>query len=96
MQAVTFRLADSLPAAKLEEWAQELAHLDQNEIELERRRRIEAYLDLGLGTAWLRDSRVAHLVQEALLFFDGAAVQVTCMDNHAQSRACPLETRTGV
>ena len=47
VQFVTFRLADSLPKHMLERWEIELAHLEQKNMELERRRRIEQYLDEG-------------------------------------------------
>jgi hypothetical protein len=35
-QAVTFRLADSLPARLLQRWAQELEHLEERDFDAER------------------------------------------------------------
>ncbi len=49
------------------------------------RRRIEAYLDRGEGQAWLRDPRIAGLVQDALRHFDGTRYHLhawTVMPNH--------------
>jgi len=34
-------------------------------------RRIDAYLDKGHGEAFLRDPRLASIVEQALLYFDG-------------------------
>ena len=85
VQVVTFRLADSLPKHMLDRWAIELAHLEKKNIELERRRRIEAYLDTGIGTAWLRNRDVASMVQDSLLFFDGLRYRLPAwviMPNH--------------
>jgi hypothetical protein len=44
-QAITFRLAGSLPVKLLERWVQELAHLEAKQFDAERRRRIEDYLE---------------------------------------------------
>ncbi len=71
VQMVTFRLADSFPQEILALWADELAHLSQDEAATERHRRIERYIDHGVGACWLRDKRIASLVQDALLYFDG-------------------------
>jgi len=49
------------------------------------RRRIEAYLDRGEGQAWLRDPRIAGLVQDALRHFDGTRYHLhawAVMPNH--------------
>lgn len=70
-QAITFRLADSLPKQLLDQWQTELASLPNLEAELERRKRIESCLDKGHGKAWLRQPKIAKLVEDALLHFDG-------------------------
>jgi hypothetical protein len=67
---VTFRLADSFPHEPLAQWRDELALLPTQDATRERLRWREAYLDTGLGSAWLRDPRIAGLVQEALLHVD--------------------------
>lgn len=46
-QAVTFRLADSLPAARLLAWREELKHLPPSKAHAEERKRIERWLDAG-------------------------------------------------
>ena len=70
-QSVTFRLADSIPLDRLELLENELACLPKERAVAERRKRIEAWLDLGLGCAWLGEPRVAEIAEEALLYFDG-------------------------
>jgi putative DNA methylase len=70
----------------------ELAHLEEKEIELERRRRIEDYLDKGTGAAWLKHRGVAHVVQDALLFFDGERYRLSAwviMPNHVHALLRP-------
>ncbi|MBP9890388.1 MAG: FAD-dependent monooxygenase [Planctomycetes bacterium] len=82
---VTFRIADSLPDAVLNELAQEKQQLDDaarqprhalSEKEIASRRkkmseRIEALLDAGHGDAWLRNPKCAEIVANALRHFDG-------------------------
>lgn len=70
-QSVTFRLVDSFPSSRLEEWAAELDMLSIKQAEAERRCRIEDYLDKGMGVAWLSRPAIAEIVEQALLFFDG-------------------------
>lgn len=83
VQAVTFRLADSLPTevlAKLEEQQQ-----TEPNTELIKRRFIEAYLDSGYGACSLREERIAQLVESALLAFDGKRYRLLAwvvMPNH--------------
>jgi REP element-mobilizing transposase RayT len=61
-QFVTFRLADAMPASRRSEW-QTLLDLEDNR---ERRIQLEAYLDRGAGECWLRQARIASLVEQAL------------------------------
>ncbi len=85
-QALTFRLADSLPSTILAQWEKELAALsDETARDLERRRRIEDWLDAGHGSCLLRQPEMASLVQNALLYFDGARYRLLSwcvMPNH--------------
>jgi len=46
-QTMTFRLFDSMPQAVLELWREELRRLPEKQSDLERRKRIDAYLDQG-------------------------------------------------
>lgn len=56
-QTLTFRLYDSLPAGLLSQWDRELAVLEAEKQELERRKRIEKALDAGHGSCLLRQPK---------------------------------------
>jgi REP element-mobilizing transposase RayT len=85
IQAVTFRLHDSLPESVLTKWEDELRILPANAQKIERQKRLASYLDAGHGSCWLRDSRVAELAENALLHFDGKRYRLLAwvvMPNH--------------
>jgi len=85
IQAITFRLADALPAEKLRRWELELAHETEVVRDLEKRRRIEAWIDAGHGACLLREDPLAQIVEDALLHFDLARYRLlawTIMPNH--------------
>ena len=63
-------LADSLPAHVLDSLAEGREDSDDQT----QRARIEAYLNAGHGACYLRDPRVARLVEDALLYFDGQQI----------------------
>jgi REP-associated tyrosine transposase len=75
VQFVTFRLADSLPveaALRLRAAAQPESLRDE-------------FLDKGWGACWLRDERIAEIVEQAFLAFDGERYRMhawTIMPNH--------------
>ena len=83
--AVTFRLADSMPAHVLESWIaqrkeiveraeqqkRELTHAERTELHMLYSARVQSYLDAGQGECLLRDPRVAGMVHDALKHFDG-------------------------
>lgn len=87
---VTFRLADSIPQEKLEQWKRERERLEQEALvgndplpETEEARirdwyaeTIETYLDAGNGQCWLRDPEVARIVTDALHHFNGQRYQL--------------------
>ena len=80
LQSVTFHLGDSLPHEALVRIYAETRPDDP-----QRLRRIEALLDAGLGACWLRRPDIAPVVEDALLFFDGARYRLLCwviMPNH--------------
>ena len=84
VQAVTFRLADSLPKSKRSEWGHILEITD----DAERIRQIERYLDQGAGSCILRQPACADIVQNALLHFDGARYRLIAwcvMPNHVHA-----------
>ena len=91
-QIITFRLFDSLPQLLIKEWQQELAHRPVKDAHVEMRKRIEAYLDRGAGSAWMRDPGVADKVQEAILFFDTKRYRLSAwvvMPNHVHALLTP-------
>jgi len=93
-QMVTIRLIDSFPTALLQEWEQELSLMHPIEAECERHRRIEDYLDKGLGTAWLSRPDIADLVARAVRLFDGTRylLHAWCvMPNHVHVLLTPRE-----
>ena len=84
-QAITFHMGDSLPQAVLAQMEEQLTALDDSAHAIERRKRIEAYLDAGHGDCWLRRPDIALLVENALLHFDGERYQLMAwvvMPNH--------------
>jgi REP element-mobilizing transposase RayT len=91
-QTMTFRLFDSMPQEVLELWRQELVSLPRKEHDLERRKRIDAYLDQGQGSCYLQDDRLAEIVQNALLHFDGERYALhawVVMPNHVHTMFTP-------
>ena len=64
-----------MPTEVLAEWALDMSLEDQShsgpESSEKRRMRIDQYLDQGHGSCWLSDDRVALIVKNALLQFDG-------------------------
>lgn len=95
IQALNFRLADSLPASALERWKMELAGKSENEMAAEICRRVEKYLDAGHGECWLRQPEIARLTENALLHFDGQRYRLLAwcvMPNHVHAM---IGTREG-
>ena len=84
--AVTFRLADSLPAKVLQRWRIEREEIEALAVAMGRpltvyelarlkdlhSERVEEWLDQGHGSYALRDERVAALVRDAMHHFHGA------------------------
>ena len=85
LQAVTFRLADSLPQEKLTLLEEELSNLPENQRTAHRREKIEQWLDVGMGCCALRHPKLAEQIRDALLHFDGQRYQLLAwciMPNH--------------
>jgi len=92
----TWRLADSLPRAKLQEieerqktflcdhpepWSEEIVRLYRKNVSCE----MEAFLDSGCGSCVLKDENIRKEVEEALHFFDGSRYRLhafVVMPNH--------------
>jgi len=70
-QHVTFHLADSLPKSVLQQLEAELKLLPEAKRDLERRKRLDAYIDAGHGCCILRDPKMAKMIEASLLSFDG-------------------------
>lgn len=91
-QFVTFRLKDSLPQTVLERWRKELEGKSLRNSDAVLRKRIEAYLDQSYGQAYLKNPRVAALVQRSLLFNDGSRYRLfawVVMPNHVHMLLTP-------
>jgi REP element-mobilizing transposase RayT len=88
-QSINFRLHDAVPAQVIDRWKEEL-HWRENlpgdhPTIVALRRRLAKYEDAGHGACWLRDPRVATLVQRSLSFFDGQRYELIAwcvMPNH--------------
>ena len=65
-QSITFRLADSVPAAQIRRWRAAVRHGDAPKLY----QRIGKYEEAGRGACYLGRPEIAKLVQDALLFFD--------------------------
>jgi type I restriction enzyme R subunit/putative DNA methylase len=70
LQAVTFRLADSLPQEKLPLLEEELLELPENQRSTHRCQKIEQWLDAGMGCCALRHPKMAEQMHDTLLHFD--------------------------
>lgn len=89
VQTLTFRLYDAVPDSVVQSWKTELAWIgnlkatDPREIALSKR--IAQYEDASHGRCWLRDERIANLVEDCLLHFDGQRYRLIAwciMPNH--------------
>lgn len=92
IQFITFRLADSLPKHVLERFQIELERGIISEIEYHRK--IDKYLDEGLGKRYLADVRIAEIVEENLLRFNGERYNLhawVLMPNHGHILLTPKE-----
>ena len=88
VQSLTFRLADSLPRTFLDQCQRELRALPKSERRVQKEKRIAAYLDRGEGACHLRDPRIAELVENAMLHFDGERYRLLgwcVMPNHVHA-----------
>jgi REP element-mobilizing transposase RayT len=101
---VTFRLKDSLPQVKLNEleqvhreWQRRHAPLHSKEqleqLSHEIMRRVERWLDQGMGSCRLRDPTAAATVVDAMHSFDGERYELdsyVVMPNHVHAILRPL------
>lgn len=109
--AVTFRLADSLPAGVLRTWNLEreeltrtaklesrpLTHAEQQRLRQLHSERVEKYLDAGAGNCWMKNPKVADLIESTLKHFDGDRYHLLAwcvMPNHVHVVVQPLGTHS--
>jgi tRNA threonylcarbamoyl adenosine modification protein (Sua5/YciO/YrdC/YwlC family) len=109
--AVTFRLADALPANVVADWEAERREIvararrqNREPTQAEEQRlaelfsqKVESYLDAGHGNCWLRDERVAKIVHDALLHFEGKRYDLAAwcvMPNHVHVIVRPMRGHT--
>jgi putative DNA methylase len=91
-QHVSFHLFDALPQRVLAQWREELKTLPTKQADLERRKRIQDFLDSGYGACFLRDDRLAEEVEKSLLHFDGERYRLHAwcvMPNHVHTLFTP-------
>ncbi|RYD30674.1 MAG: transposase [Verrucomicrobiaceae bacterium] len=89
VQALTFRLADAMPAKVIAGWKQEVEQeADFSKRERALRRMIARYEDAGHGDCLLRKPACAEIVQAALGHFDGVRYHLLewcIMPNHVHA-----------
>ena len=93
IHSVTFRMADSLPQEILNQLETELESLPKDRIDIEKRRRSEAWLDAGMGCCALRHPLISQKVQDSILYFHGQRyyLHAWCiMPNHVHVLLEPL------
>lgn len=91
LQAITFRLVDSISPERMLQLRQGLRPADSRQLF----NRIEAELDGGHGKCWLRQPEIGSLVEQALQHFDGERYNLlvwVIMPNHVH---CIIEPFTG-
>ncbi|NQX00902.1 transposase [bacterium] len=97
-QAITFRLADSVPAELIKQWNQELdSVLDSDVREKELHRRIAKYEDAGNGCAVFKNPSCAVIIQNKLL--EGHSSRYSLIDwcimpNHVHVLVRLMENQT--
>ena len=85
IQAITFRLHDSLPQKVVQKWKTELSSLPESEARIQLHQKITHYEDAGHGSCLLKKTEFTTLVQDAFLHFDGERyhlLQWVIMPNH--------------
>src|SRR5437870_122672 len=87
----------TLPQSVLVRWREELKLVNPGEAEAIMRRRVEAYLDQGHGSCYLKNPNVAGMGQDALLFHDPKKYHLAAwvvMPNHVHMLFTPSSGET--
>jgi putative transposase len=85
VQHITFHLADSLPRQALARLEQQLESFPPDKRDIERRRKLEKWLDAVHGSCPLCDPKVAEQMQDVILHFEGRRYELfawVVMPNH--------------
>ena len=93
IQHVTFHLADSLAKEVLQRLEEEIKAIPPARQDVERRRRVEAWIDAGHGSCVLREPSIARMVEDSLLFFDAQRYRLKAwvvMPNHVHVLVQPV------
>ncbi len=93
-QFVTFRLADSLPQSVLRRLEVEIGRDNLADRSKEYRRRVEEYLDSGIGECLLKNPPIAEIVKATLMAEDGKSCRLIAwviMPNHVHVLLTPLK-----
>jgi REP element-mobilizing transposase RayT len=96
-QFVTLHLFDSVPYAVLNKWRRELQTSDSPRNRILLHRRIERYLDLGYGQSFMKDQRIATIIQDVLMDSDNKSYRLfawVVMPNHVHMLATRFEEFT--
>jgi len=92
-QHVTFHLADSLPPTALKRLEAELKAIPPEQQAVERRKRVNAWIDAGHGSCALLKPGIADMVQGSLLSFDSQRYRLLAwvvMPNHVHVLFQPI------
>src|SRR6266480_5086917 len=96
-QFVSLHLFDSIPASVMAQWRRELNASNVRKDRILLQLRIEKYLDQGYGQAFMKEHRIAAMIQNVLLGFDSETYRLSAwvvMPNHIHMLATRLEDYT--
>jgi REP element-mobilizing transposase RayT len=96
LQFITFHLGDALPRGVVEKWKSELERENHEEAQNILFWRIEKYVDQGFGECFLKQMKIAELVQDTLLYFDNEKYKLiswVIMPNHVHLLLRPAENQ---
>ena len=91
-QFITLHLANSIPKEAIERWQTEISQLEDKQERIVLQRRIERYLDQGYGSCFLKDHRIATIVQDSLLKFDSVRYHLLSWVVNAEPFAFAVDT----
>jgi len=96
-QFLSLHLFDSVPASVLARWKRELDVTNSKADRILLQRRFEKYLDQGYGQSFMKQHRVASMIQNVLLGSDGECYRLSAwvvMPNHIHLLATRFENFT--